>query len=136
MIIVTVLTEQSSYQHRHHKQTPFTDMMPNLSKSKNHIDHTNKNSSRARTNGICEKLILEKLIWGLRPLRPLGRGLLAPLPSPQRPDIIGQPANYSVSRSWLRGEQRQRWRKVKEKIKIYNEVVVGRNQFMLTLMTL
>ena len=51
----------------------------------------------------------------------------------QTRSVKDRPANYFASALGLRGEKhRGRWERVKEEMKIYKEVVVGRNQFMLT----
>jgi len=48
-----------------------------LSRSKNHIDHKNKNASRARTNGIYKMVIPKRIGTRAPPPETFGRGLPA-----------------------------------------------------------
>ena len=99
-----------------------------LNTNKIHLEHEQTRSAKSRS---------PKEIFKGSTLDPERGWEARPLPTPRRPDRADQPANNSASESRLRGEQcRWWWARVKEEIKIYKEVVVGKNQFMLTWMML
>jgi len=79
----------------------------------------------------------QKKISGCSPSRSWEGGSQTSFQPLRWPDCTGRPPNYSASESILREEQRRgQCEREKEEMEIYKQVVVERNQFILTWMRL